>query len=401
MLRNIYYRKIDVKNAIEPNLFTSTWKTLNEAIEKGIGKIAYNSPDADFAYELRHNAGMFSAFKVHRQQNDMASQLLDENGELKSFSQWVKDVEPIVTHNNKNWLQTEYSTAIMRAREASNFRKYQRDADLFPNLKWLPSTSIDKRESHVVFYGLVKPINDPFWQQHYPGNIWNCKCGITNTDVPPTKQVLTPDYSPAPGLDKNPAGGELFTRSHPYYTNAYPGAKEAAEKAVAQTKNEIELRILKTFNNGGSVSVYQYMIDPKQKDYTQLRRICEWFAENTGAKTVILPKPHPKSAAYREIFGILSGTKYESKSPDLLIDDKFYEFESHKSDKPKQALRNMLNRGLKQSDRVIIDFIEIGKHYLLRNIYGRINTGQNITEIWMKKNNELLLLYKKQKPKIK
>lgn len=237
-LENIYHKKINVKTDIEPNLFEATWQTLNLAIDKGFGKIEYNHPDADFVYELRHNAGLFAAFKVHRQQNDMAARLADDNGQVKPFSQWVKDVQPIASHYNRNWLQTEYSTAIMRARQAAQWRKYERNADLFPNLKWLPSTSIDKREGHVPFYGLVKPIDDPFWKMHYPGNLWNCKCGITNTDDKPADYTPTAPYKPAPGLDANPATGQLYNvNTHPYKTRAYEGAAQAVKNAVNRAFN--------------------------------------------------------------------------------------------------------------------------------------------------------------------
>lgn len=174
----------------------------------------------------------------------MAARLVDDNGQVKPFSQWVKDVQPIASHYNRDWLQTEYSTAIMRARQAAQWRKYERDADLFPNLKWLPSTSIEKREGHTPFYGLVKPIDDPFWKQHYPGNLWNCKCGITNTDDKPSGHIPAAPYKPAPGLDANPATGQLFNvNTHPYKTKAYEGADKAVENKEKDINKKLLIRV--------------------------------------------------------------------------------------------------------------------------------------------------------------
>jgi len=349
-------------------------------------------------FELRQNVGVFSAFKVHHQQNDIANQLHDENGNLKSFSQWKKDVEPILSHYNRNWLQTEFSTAIMRARQAARFKKFERNADLFPNLKWLPSTSIIKRESHEVFYGLVKPIDDPFWKQHYPGNIWNCKCGITSTDEKAVAHTPAANYTPAPGLDENPVNGKIFTATHPYITKAYDGAEDAVKNAVAKTTNEIELLTLKSFENGGSIKVYKYLVNPKSNDYIQLRRICEWFAENKASECIILPQVHPKSKLYQYIYGSLNDTKYAGKCPDLLIDGKFYEYESYISSNPKKALKNMLNRGKQQSNRIIIEEVKIGKHYLEHNIITRIKQNQDIEEVLMRKGTQIITIYKRQKP---
>lgn len=398
-LENIYYQKINVKTDIEPNLFEATWQTLNLAIDKGFGKIDYEHPDAEFVYELRHNAGLFAAFKVHRQQNDLAARLVDENGRIKSFTQWSKEVQPIADHYNKAWLQTEYSTAIMRARQAAQWRKYERDADLFPNLKWLPSTSIDKREGHVPFYGLVKPINDKFWQKNYPGNLWNCKCGITNTNEPLDFEEPYSPYKPSPGLDINPKTGNLFNNdTSTYRSMAYDGAEKASENAVKEHKQNIELRTLKTFANGGKVSVYQYLIDPKKKDYIPLRRICEWFAENKSAECVILPRVHHKSRAYKEIFGKLIGTKYERKCPDLLINGEFYEYESYESNNLKRAFKDMIKRGMEQSDKIIIKYIELPVYYMNKYINAKIHEGKNIKEVLMFSGKDFIEIFKMQKP---
>ena len=231
--------------------------------------------------------GVFSAFKVHRQQNDIANKLHDENGNLKSFSQWKKDVEPILSHYNKNWLQTEYSTAVMRAREAARFKKFERNADIFPNLKWLPSTSIEKRESHVPFYGLVKPIDDPFWKQHYPGNIWNCKCGITNTDEKPASFTPATNYTPAPGLDENPVNGKIFTATHPYFTKAYDGAEEAVRLYEKQLEKELRERAYDTIKEWrNSINPYTGKIIVSDKIFTGkliiLRRSVDDVKEHHG-----------------------------------------------------------------------------------------------------------------------
>ncbi|MEZ5195095.1 MAG: phage minor head protein [Bacteroidales bacterium] len=224
-LLNIYKKTVDVKSQIEPNLFRETVQSLNLAVDEGFGKVKFGNPDFDFVNELKFNNAVFSAFKVHREQNDIALQLLDDKGNLKSFAQFKKDAAHIPEHYQK-WMDTEYNTAVLRARQAANFKKYQRDADLFPNLKWLQSTSIDKREGHVKLYGTIKPVNDPFWQEHYPGNLWNCKCGITNTDEPATGDVADVDYTPAPGLDENPAfSGALFSKNNPYRKNGYLSPK--------------------------------------------------------------------------------------------------------------------------------------------------------------------------------
>ena len=162
--------------------------------------------------------------------------LLDDDGELRSFSDFTKAVRGIIGDYNLNWLRTEYDTAVIRARMTARMKEFMRDSDLYPNLKWLESTSAAKREAHVKLYGLVLPITHPFWVRVFPGNLWNCKCGITNTDDEPNGDLFNiddyTDDTPA-GLEGNPAiTGQLFGKKHPYRVNPYKGAARAVKNFV-------------------------------------------------------------------------------------------------------------------------------------------------------------------------
>ena len=81
--------------------------------------------------------------------------------------------------------------------------------------------------------------------------------------------------------------------------------------------------------------------------------------------------------------------------PDLLINGIWYKHEGFMSDNPKTAFRNMLNHGLKQSDRLIIDKPNLTDAYMKRIIRQRIQDGQDIEEIWIKEDSKLRILYKK------
>lgn len=107
--------------------------------------------DDDFRQALRHSNEVFSAFKVHRMQSDMARLLTDSNGDLKPFNQWANDVMPIASHQCGAWLRTEYDTAVIRAHQAADWQQFLREADVLPNLKWMPSTSPNPGADHQLF----------------------------------------------------------------------------------------------------------------------------------------------------------------------------------------------------------------------------------------------------------
>lgn len=235
-MRAIYNNDINVRTEIEEHIFDETLRKFNEATAQGLA----DSMDPDiitdrFLYELRTNNAVFSAFKTHRMQNDIAAQLIDPvTGRLKSFDQWKRDIKGMTDHYVHSWLQTEYDTAVIRAHQAADWKHFLEEADVFPNVRWMPTTSItpDPLHEHYWSHKLTLPVNHPFWQEHRPGDRWNCKCTLQQTDEPVNTEALdgyTPPL-PMPGLDNNPANdGKLFSDTHPYYTEAYPGAQEAVD----------------------------------------------------------------------------------------------------------------------------------------------------------------------------
>lgn len=244
-LKRIYEKDVNPMNDIEENLFNAVFDTMSSAVDKGFGVPDATDPDIDFYKALKSDAAVFSAFKTHRWQNDIARQMLDEKGNLKSFDQFKKDVASLVDPQHKDaWLKTEYDTAILRARQAAEWKQFEREKDILPNLRWIESTSIHPGADHRQFWGVIRPIDDPFWNRHRPGDRWNCKCGLSATDEPETPEANLPaggaDDKPASGLGGNPGKtGQLFSRDHPYVTGAYKGAKEAVENFIREMEKKM------------------------------------------------------------------------------------------------------------------------------------------------------------------
>lgn len=221
-LRRIY-NGFDTSNDVEPTMWREILRIINEATVDGLVQGNFDTNiDKTFLEKLAHSNEVFSAFKVHNMGVDMAKKMRTDEGKLKPFSEWKKDIKSIASHYCGAWLQTEYNTATLRAKFAAEWKQYEADADIMPNLRWMPTTSANPEEEHKVYWmnRLTLPVGDKFWDKHHPGDHWNCKCSLEQTDDLANPDVLShiPDVKAQKGLAANPGKtGEMFDRNHPYY----------------------------------------------------------------------------------------------------------------------------------------------------------------------------------------
>ena len=137
------------------------------------------------------------------------------------------------------------------------------------------------------------------------------------------------------------------------------------------------------------------LVNQNDNDYNKLYQIAEYFADK-GSVVELAPKMSRSSKfEYESLYYDLIGTKYEGKCPDLRIDGLWYEHEGFVTDNPKTAFRNMLNNGLKQSSRIIINRPNLTDAFMKRIIKQRVKDGHDIDEVWIMDDNSIIPLYKK------
>ena len=150
----------------------------------------------------------------------------------------------------------------------------------------------------------------------------------------------------------------------------------------------------KKFKNSGKIEIIDGY--KKKTDHSDLISISRFFAQK-GDSVKITTDIHFKDEKYKEVFGALIGTKYERKCPDLIINGKFYEYESYLPPFKSDKLYRMLSRGLSQSSHIIINNNKGTSHRYIKNAIGnRIRLGQKIDEVWVYEKGKNTLLYKKQ-----
>lgn len=368
---------------------------------------------------LERSNYIFSGIKTFHELNEAFPSLIDENGNRKPFERFLYDVKTIDTTYNRNYLRAEYNFVQSSAEMAAKWEQYAEDGDRY-NLQYRTAGDSKVRPEHAALNGVTLPMSDPFWESYYPPNGWGCRCTVVQ--VRKSKYPLTPQdeamargeealQSDIKGIFRFNAGKEqkAVPDYNPYTirrcndcdlakgktTLAFVPDNElcAACKLIRMCESQ-RFETKRQYPSGGRVQVHQ-LVNPADSDYEKLIHVADFFAKQ-GKSAKLTPKmSRPQKFVYQNIYHSLMGTKFEGKCPDLLIDGKWYEHEGFVSDKPKKAFRNMLNDGLKQSDRLIIDKPELTDAYMKRVIYQRVKDGQTITEIWLKDGNKLQLLYKK------
>ena len=370
-------------------------------------------------HRLERSNFIFSGFKAFHELNEAFPSLIDENGERKSFERFLNDVQAIDSTYNKNYLRAEYNFCQASADMAAKWEQIEADGDRY-NLQYRTQRDEKVRPEHAALDGVTLPPSDPFWESYYPPNGWNCRCTVAQ--VRKSKYPTTdPEEARARGeeaLQKDTRGifrfnsgmqGKAFPDYNPYTISrcrdcdiaqgkvnlAYIPDNELCNVCPLIRKCEVQrFDVVKRFENGGSIAVHQ-LVSSDDHDYNKPIEIATFFAES-GHEVRLTPKmTRPPKFMYRNIYESLMGTAYEGKCPDLWVDGKWYEHEGFISSKPKNAFRNMMNDGLKQSDRLIIDKPELTDAYMKRVIYQRVKDGQMISEVWLKEGENIRILYKK------
>ena len=149
---------------------------------------------------------------------------------------------------------------------------------------------------------------------------------------------------------------------------------------------------LKAFKGGGFILLMKG-VDTGKPDYKTILTLATLFAKE-GCRVKILASCHFKSKEYQQVFSSLNSTKFERKCPDLLVDDKFYEYEGYEKPWNIKKVSRMFTHGLKQSDRIIINNTRgCSDRYLRRQIKDRLNIGMPITEVWVYEKGSKRLVY--------
>jgi len=220
LIEGIYTHKGSTEN-LSAFLFSENYTRLRQGVDQGCKRDWFETQYQSTAYNLqknlRYNVGVFSAFKRHSEVGEMVRALRDESGKLREFGEFKKSALQITGDYQVNWLKAEYNAAVRSSQTAVDWEKAVKNKHLYPNIEYTPSRSAIAREEHKEYYGIIRTVDDPFWDTHLPPVGWGCKCGwkpsrSAETKVPDNLPAVPKAFAHNPGKT-----GKVFDSGHPFF----------------------------------------------------------------------------------------------------------------------------------------------------------------------------------------
>lgn len=225
-------------------LILETFGSLDIAINSAIS----TETPPELTAALQNNAFIFSGFKTYHSLSEVGLALTDDDGKVKPFEVFRRDVEAIDKKYNVNYLYAEYNHAVHTSQMAVKWHDIMADGDRY-NLQYRTAGDERVRSEHAALNNITLPPSDPFWNDYLPPNGWNCRCDVD--------QVLRDDYpmsdpevakaagdacteEPKSRIFRYNAGREMtvFPKKHPYLPKGCGDCKAKSSIGLAWGRGE-------------------------------------------------------------------------------------------------------------------------------------------------------------------
>ena len=122
---------------------------------------------------------------------DVRNSLLTSLANGTTFAAWKKEILPnklgewhkaLVEAKGEKAAEARlkliFETNMKTARAVGQWQRGQATKRYLPYYVYGASSSARRRPEHVSFYGVVLPVDDPFWDVYYPPSAFGCRCSV-------------------------------------------------------------------------------------------------------------------------------------------------------------------------------------------------------------------------------
>jgi len=374
---------------LHPGLISKTYNELEKGAAEGYGKswLKIDTANTKTVQQLKQNIYRFSGVKTYQQLAEMNSFLVDSTGKIRTYSEFKRKVDVVHQKYNRNYLQAEYQTAKRSAQAARQWKGFEANKDLFPNLKYMTVDDDRVRHDHEKLHGIIKPVDHNFWNTHYPPNGWRCRCYVKQTTEASNSIKVATDPDKGFGLNVGKTNNIFNENEHPYFT--FPAGDATAVKKAFENFKLIAPygKARFTAANGSKVFVSPFA-DVNSRELIGNYKVAIKIAEQLK-KTVKL-RPHIDGK-------LIPG----AKNPEYLINGKLADRKS-----PVTKLKNILRKASKQNCEVVVIDLHLstldidGAKQQLKRILKSDQVHSNIKElIIVSKNRKSIIKYNRKELK--
>lgn len=340
---------------IDEDWFKHTSKELTDAVETG-----YDVPDEKMLAFLKDNVAIFSVAKTHKELRELTD-LLTDGERVLPFSEF-KDKAMGLFQISEDRLRSEYNHALGSAQMASKWSRIQEDKDALPMLVYRTVGDTHVRQEHAALDGIRRPVDDEFWDTHYPPNAWGCRCDVdAETGGRPTN--LEGKALPTlPTLFRNNVGktGIVFPDSHPYFEGLEK--KKAAriyQDIIYALPREEQFDLFQKYDRGGEIWIHK-LVDRRAEDFESVMQVAEYFAKTENDRMEFLPKIHEKDieARAKVVPGAKGKTNADLTRNGIYLDVKRIIIEPYDFD----TIYNAFNKAFKQADEAAVIVYKISEN---------------------------------------
>lgn len=395
-LQKVNEGKLDATQ--EPfELFKQTLNAFQKATNIDFMSIDFDTADYVKMTSIRENLFFFSAAKSYSELKEINNLML-ENGKMvtydkfkKSLNIYIEKTKQIDRKYNQHWLRTEFAYAQNVAENTRRWIEFENEVDIFPNLQYKAVKDKRTRPEHERLDGIIKPLDDSFWDTYAPPNGWGCRCYLISTDSDATNI----DTKKLPVLGKqfevnNAKKGVVFKEQHPFFPQ-----KEAERKAMQERSTDYFYKLNAEHNK----KIYD---DYNKKDFEKVR-----FDNQTGG---FLTK-HKAADEYNkqelETINLLIKKGYRVelpekvktdfvKSNDLILNDADFDVKHRKA--KMRAIKGAFEELKNQATNLILVIDAFDEEAIRRGLGAGIknNKAVNIVMIKSPKSDSFIILSRKE-----
>lgn len=165
-------------NALYLNIFQDFETSLLRGLDMPAVKRLAPEKIFDSYLKMSTNLRHFSAAKTYQ-----ITASLDKLADLEAMQKKMKLYL-------KTWQKTENDLIVKQSMTTNDWHTYEGQKDTLPFLKYVTAEDERVRHEHEELNGIIKKVDDSFWDEFLPANGYNCRCTVEQVEFAKATTIM-------------------------------------------------------------------------------------------------------------------------------------------------------------------------------------------------------------------